>query len=153
MYKNTRAIAFIAALTLTLLNVTACTDSRAEEVRVFNEYTEQTITDYQRLQKMLAGRDEQLIEALRDDSIDSQYLADDTMHFEQESRLLQGAALENADNTPLVTESGIFTSIGANSNTQILKFTIGNTQFVLEILWVEDKIDSLSLKQVTANVD
>ena len=63
--------------------------------------------------------------------------------------MLRKATIEGIDSTPLIIDSGIFTSLGANSNTQIIQFSIVNTQFVLEILWVNQKIDALSLEEVS----
>lgn len=149
MYKTRRAIAFLTAVMMTLTLCTACSDSRAEEVRLYNEHTEQTLTEHLALQQQLAGKEIMIIEAIRDNSIDIQYLNDAGLSLAAESEMLRKATIEGIDSTPLIIDSGIFTSLGANSNTQIIQFSIVNTQFVLEILWVNQKIDTLSLEEVS----
>ena len=149
MYKTRRAIAFLTAVMMTLTLCTACSDSRAEEVRLYNEHTEQTLTEHLALQQQLTGKEIMIIEAIRDNSIDIQYLNDADLSLAAESEMLRKATIEGIDSTPLIIDSGIFTSLGANSNTQIIQFSIVNTQFVLEILWVNQKIDTLSLEEVS----
>lgn len=150
MYKKQRAIALLTAVMMTLTLCTACSDNRAEEVRLYNEHTEQTLKEHLTLQQQLKGKEVMLIEAIRDNNIDAQYLNDIGLSVTKESEMLRRAAVEGIDSTPLIVDSGIFTSLGANSNTQIIQFSIVNTQFVLEVLWVNQKIDALSLEEVSA---
>lgn len=150
MHKKYLVIVFVAALCAAMIFCTACSDSRAEEVRLYNEHTEQTLTEHLALQQQLAGKEIMIIEAIRDNSIDIQYLNDAGLSLAAESEMLRKATIEGIDSTPLIIDSGIFTSLGANSNTQIIQFSIVNTQFVLEILWVNQKIDTLSLEEVAS---
>lgn len=149
MHKKYLVIVFVAALCAAMIFCTACSDSRAEEVRLYNEHTEQTLTEHLALQQQLTGKEIMIIEAIRDNSIDIQYLNDAGLSLAAESEMLRKATIEGIDSTPLIIDSGIFTSLGANSNTQIIQFSIVNTQFVLEILWVNQKIDTLSLEEVS----
>ena len=135
----------LISLFLICFILSGCNSEQLKEVQMFNAQTEITISNYERLKEKVSQRVPELIKGIADGSIASDLISSD-FNYSEWTSLLQSNANSIISDEPLVQTSDFYTALGLNSVTQIIIFSYRGTTYLAEVLWVDEKIDTLNLE-------
>ena len=149
--NNLKRILFTFLITALLATSTGCMAKQRRDVELFNANTEATINLFNTTQDLYKGKEVEFIDALHKGTVNPEWLSEG-FDYSEETALLKSNENHLISDEPLVSYAHFFTSLGANSVTQIIKFDLQGTSYLCEVLWVDTKIDLINL-EVTSGVD
>ena len=127
----------------------SCNSQQLEEIQMFNAQTELTISGYQTLKDKVAGCEPEIIKGIADANLSLDYISS-TFDYSEWTNLLQSNANSIISDEPLIQTSDFYTALGIDSITHIMIFSYRGTTYLAEILWVNEKIDTLNLEVKTS---
>ena len=132
-------------IAIMLLSVTSCNAKQKAEVELFNQNTEATINLYSATVEKAEGKEIEIITGILNANLSEDYISD--YDYSAHTELLQANKAEDFISAePLVSLSRFYTSLGANSVTQVITFNIQGTSYLMQALWTDAKISYIALE-------
>ena len=135
--------AVLILLFVSILAVSGCNNA-ASDVAVFNSETESTISLYENTLKVAKDHEEELVHGLFTGDITLPCVAN--LDTSAAMDLLQKNKDSMIEASAFIKASNYYTRLGQNSVTQVTDFLFQGTNYIMQVLWVDCKIDQLILE-------
>lgn len=139
--------AFCACVVL-MLSCTGCLSEQRQEVELYNANTAATISLYEMTSDVISGKEIELVQGIVSGALPEEWCSD-TLDYASLTSEIAKYRNDLIASEPLIQYTELFTSLGANSVTQIIRCDIQGTAFLFEVLWVNCKIDMINMEVLT----
>ena len=133
----------IVLILISLVICTSCSKAK-QDVELFNTQTESTISLYESTLNVAKDSEQELVCGLLHDDITLPHK--DNFDYKDAHDLLQANKNDMIEELVVVNSTNFYTRLGINSVTQVTDFLFQGTHYVMQVLWVDSKMDMLILE-------